>query len=161
VTPLPDESAAVDLTPGHITPMYSVISLYPNFNLMMRDMESWDHLLQRSLKEDNGGLHARDYHIVQAVSPYYMCLPTCSCAWFGSQFGHLRRIFPSDEAKIKSGVVLHLKDTSISTFLPVTDYPIIFICLKKPIHREEGYVIYQFTCDLFSHSPNPESYRHS
>jgi hypothetical protein len=33
----------------------------------------------------------------------------------------------------------------------------MFIRLKKPIHREEGYVIYTFTCDLFSHSPNPES----
>ena len=41
-TLLPDESAAVDLTPSHIAPMYSVISSYPNFNLMMNDMESWD-----------------------------------------------------------------------------------------------------------------------
>jgi hypothetical protein len=85
-----------------------------------------------------------------------MCLPTHPCAWFSSQFGHLGRIFPSDETKIKLGVALCLKDTSISTFLPIADYPIMFICLKKPIHREEGYVIYQFTCDLFSCSPNPE-----
>jgi hypothetical protein len=156
-TLLPDESAAVDLMPGHIMPTYSVILSYPNFNLMMRDMESWDHLLQHSLKEDNGGLHTCDYHVIQAISPYYMCLPTCLCAWFSSRFGHLGRIFPSDETKIKSGVVLHLEDTSISTFLPITNYPIMFICLKKPINCEEGYVIYQFTCDLFSHSPNPES----
>jgi hypothetical protein len=33
----------------------------------------------------------------------------------------------------------------------------MFICLKKPIRREEGYIIYTFTCDLFSCSPNPES----
>jgi hypothetical protein len=33
----------------------------------------------------------------------------------------------------------------------------MFIHLKKPIRREEGYVIYMFTCDLFSCSPNPES----
>ena len=79
------------------------------------------------------------------------------CAWFGSRFGHFGRVFPSDETKIKLGVALRLEDTSISTFLPVADYPIIFICLKKPIHREEGYIIYQFTCDLFSRSPNPES----
>jgi hypothetical protein len=55
------------------------------------------------------------------------------------------------------GVALHLEDISISTFLPITDYPILFIHLKKPICHEEGHVIYQFTCNLFSHSPNPES----
>jgi hypothetical protein len=85
-----------------------------------------------------------------------MCLPTSPCALFSSQFGHFGRVFPSDETKIKSGVVLLLEDTSISTFLPVADYP-MFIHLKKPIHCEEGYIIYQFTCDLFSRSPNPES----
>jgi hypothetical protein len=71
-TLLPDESAAVDLTPSHIAPTYSVVSSYPNFNLMMSDMETWDRLLQRNLKEDNGGLHACDYHPVQSVSMYYM-----------------------------------------------------------------------------------------
>ena len=156
-TLLLDKLAAVDLMPSHVAPTYSVVSYYPNFNLMMNDMESWDCLLQHSLREDNGGLHARDYHPVQSVSPYYMCLPTSPCAWFGSRFGHFRRVFPSDETKIKSGVALHLEDTSILTFLPVADYPIIFIPLNKPICHEEGYVIYQFTCDLFSRSPNPES----
>jgi hypothetical protein len=33
----------------------------------------------------------------------------------------------------------------------------MFIRLNKPIRCEESYVIYTFTCDLFSHSPNPES----
>ncbi|KIM73977.1 hypothetical protein PILCRDRAFT_14794 [Piloderma croceum F 1598] len=139
VTPLPDESAAVDLTPGHLAPTYS------------------DRLLQRSLKEDNGGLHARDYHSVQTVGPFYMCFPTHPCAWFVTGPGHLGRAFPSDETKLQSGVALRLEDSLISTFLPVADYPIIFIRLKKPLRREEGYVIYQFTCDLFSRSPNPES----
>ena len=157
MTPLLDESAAVDLTPSHVAPTYSVVSSYPNFNLMMSDMESWDCLLQHSLKEDNGGLHARDYHPVQSVGPYYMHLPISPCTWFGSQFGHFGRVFPSDETKIKSGVALHLEDTLISTFLPVADYPVMFIRLNKPIHREEGYIIYQFTCNLFSRSPNPES----
>jgi hypothetical protein len=71
-TPLLDESAAVDLTPSHIAPMYSVVSSYPSFNQTIRDMETWDRLLQCNLKGDNGGLHARDYHPVQSVSTYYM-----------------------------------------------------------------------------------------
>jgi hypothetical protein len=83
-TPLPDESAAVNLTPSHIAPTYSVVSSYPNFNLMIRDMETWDHLLQSSLKEDNSGLHACDYHPVQSISTYYMQFPTSPSAWFGS-----------------------------------------------------------------------------
>jgi hypothetical protein len=33
----------------------------------------------------------------------------------------------------------------------------MFIHLNKPIHCEEGYVVYTFTHDLFSRSPNPES----
>ena len=40
VTPLPDELAAVDLMPGHLAPTYSVVSMYPNFDLTLRDMES-------------------------------------------------------------------------------------------------------------------------
>jgi hypothetical protein len=71
-TPLPDESAAVDLMPSHVAPMYSVVSSYPNFNLVISDIEAWDRLLQSSLKEDNGGLHACDYHPVQSISTYYM-----------------------------------------------------------------------------------------
>jgi hypothetical protein len=156
-TPLPDESAAVDLTPSHIVPTYSVVLSYPSFNQMIRDMETWDRLLQCNLKGDNGGLHARNYHPVQSVSTYYMQFPTSPSAWFGSRFGHFGRVYPSDETKIKLGVALRLEDSSISTFLPVADYPVMFIRLKKPIRREEGYVIYTFTCDLFSRSPNPES----
>jgi hypothetical protein len=79
-----------------------------------------------------------------------MHFPTHSCTWFGIGLG-------SDETKLQSGIVLHFKDTSISTFLPITDFPINFIRLKKLIHCEEGYVIYQFTSNLFSCSHNPQS----
>jgi hypothetical protein len=71
-TPFLDKSAAVDLTPSHVAPTYSIVSSYLSFNQMIRDMETWDCLLQRNLKEDNGGLHACDYHPVQSVSTYYM-----------------------------------------------------------------------------------------
>jgi hypothetical protein len=71
-TPLPEESAAVDLMPSHIAPTYSVVLSYPSFNQTIRDMETWDRLLQCNLKEDNGGLHACNYHPVQSVSTYYM-----------------------------------------------------------------------------------------
>jgi hypothetical protein len=47
--------------------------------------------------------------------------------------------------------VLCLKDSSISTFLPVEEYPINFIRLKEPIQCDKGYIIYKFASDIFSH----------
>jgi hypothetical protein len=94
---------------------------------------------------------------IQAVSAYYMQFPTCPCARFVTGPGHLGRAFPSDETKLQSGVALHLEDTSISTLLPVADYPVNLICLEKPIRCEEGYIIYQLTTDLLSCSHNPQS----
>jgi hypothetical protein len=63
--------------------------------------------------------------------------------------GHLRRAFPSDETKLKSGVALCLEDCSISINMLTDKYPIHYIHLKKPIHHERGYVFYEFTSDLF------------
>jgi hypothetical protein len=53
---------------------------------------------------------------------------------------------------------LRLEDPSISTYLPTEEYPINFVRLKKPIQRNRGYVIYEFTSDLFSRyrAPRPE-----
>src|ERR1700733_961976 len=121
-------------------------------------MKLWNRLLQSSLRGGNGGLLASDYTVIQATSPYYMCFPTCPCAWFIAAPGHLRRVLPSDETKLRSGVVLQLEDSAISTYLPVDEYPINFICLGEPICREKGYVIYNFTSNLFLHfrTPRPE-----
>jgi hypothetical protein len=86
-----------------------------------------------------------------------MCFPTSPGTWVGTGFGHLRRAFPSDETKLRSGITLHLEDSSISTFLPVNDFPINFIRLEKAIRREPGYVIYTFISDLFSRTRTPQS----
>jgi hypothetical protein len=54
--------------------------------------------------------------------------------------------------------VLRLKDSAILTYLPVEEYPINFIRLGEPIRCEKGYIIYNFTSDLFSRfrMPQPE-----
>ena len=46
----------------------------------------------------------------------------------------------------------------IGAHLPTEVFPTNLICLKKPIRCDRGYVIYQFTSDLFSlfHIPRPE-----
>src|ERR1700733_6960997 len=113
-------------------------------------MKLWNRLLQSSLRGGNGGLLASDYTVIQATSPYYMRFPTRPCAWFITAPGHLRRVLPSDETKLRSGVALRLKESSILAFPPVEEFPINFIRLGVPIHREKGYVIYNFTSDLFS-----------
>jgi hypothetical protein len=120
-------------------------------------MDFWDCTLQDSCQKKNGGLHAREYLPVQVVSPYRTRIPTSPGAWFGTGFGHLRRAFPSDETKLRSGIALHLEDSSISTFLPVADFPINFIRLEKVIRWEPGYVIYTFISDLFSHTHTLQS----
>src|ERR1700734_515339 len=86
-----------------------------------------------------------------------MCSPTCPCAWFIAAPGHLGRVLPSDETKLRSGVALHFEDSAISTYLPVDEYPINFVHLGEPIRREKGYVIYNFTSDLFSHYRTPRT----
>jgi hypothetical protein len=84
-------------------------------------------------------------------------IPTSPGAWFGTGFGHLGRAFPSDETKLRSGIALRLEDSSISTFLPITGFPINFIRLEKAIFREPGYVIYTFVSNLFSCTHTPQS----
>jgi hypothetical protein len=166
-TPLPDKSAVIDLTPKHTAlidvfeptppddnPSINIIALHSSSNMM----KLWNRLLQSSLRGGNGGLLASDYAVVQATSPYYMRSPTRPCAWFIAAPGHLGRVLPSDETKLRSGVALRLEDSAISTYLPVDEYPINFVRLGEPIRREKGYIIYNFTSDLFSHyrTPRPE-----
>jgi hypothetical protein len=149
-TLLPDESAVIDLTPKHTAlinafertppddnPSFNFIALHSSANMM----KLWNRLIQSSLRGGNGGLLASDYAVIQATSPYYMRSPTRPCAWFIAAPGHLGRVLPSDETKLRSGVALCLEDSAISTYLPVNEYPINFICLGEPIHREKGYVI--------------------
>jgi hypothetical protein len=96
-------------------------------------MKLWNCLLQRGLQEDNGGLQAGDYLTVQAISLFYMQFPTRPCVWFIAEPGCLGRVLPSDETKLRSGLALHLKDSTILTFLPAGKYPINFIRLMEPI----------------------------
>jgi hypothetical protein len=150
-TPLVNKSVVLDLTPDHsTTPTYSLVStppnLNPSFNIIAlysspNMMKLWNHLLQCGLREDNSGLQAGDNVIIQAVSPYYM-QPTHPCIWFIAKPGCLRRVLPSDETKLRSGLVLCLEGSTISTFLPVREYSINSICLKEPIQHDKGYVIY-------------------
>jgi hypothetical protein len=96
-------------------------------------MKLWNHLLQCGLQEDNGGLQAGEYSTVQAISPFYMQFPTRPCIWFIAESGCLGRVLPSDETKLRSGLALRLEDSAVLTFLPISEYPINFICLKEPI----------------------------
>ncbi|KIM76588.1 hypothetical protein PILCRDRAFT_12641 [Piloderma croceum F 1598] len=141
-TPLPDMSDAVDLTPSHTAPINPLISAYTNLN--------------PTSNEENGGLQASDYAVVQATSPFYMRFPTRPRVWFIPSPGCLGRVLPSDKTRLKSGVVLCLEDSSISTYLPVAEYPINFIRLREPIRRDKGYVVYRFTSNLFSRFHTPQ-----
>jgi hypothetical protein len=145
LSPLPDDD----------NPLHDDKKLYPSIKIE----QMWNHVLQTSLKEDNGGLHASDYHIVEAVSPLYIkasIRPNRLDAWFMVGSGRLRRAYPSDETRLRSGVVLRLEDRSISIHMLTDECPIHYIHLKKPIRRERGYIFYEFISDLYSRFRTPQ-----
>ena len=136
-------------------PLHDDEKLYPSTQIE----QMWNCVLQTSLKEDNGGLHASDYHIVEAVSPLYVkasIRPNRLGAWFMVGSGRLGRAYPSDETRLRSGVALHLEDRSISIHMLTDKCPIHYICLKKPICCERGYVFYKFISDLYSRFRTPQ-----
>ncbi|KIM79391.1 hypothetical protein PILCRDRAFT_10511 [Piloderma croceum F 1598] len=92
----------------------------------------WDRILQTNLTEDNSGLHASDYHVVQAVNLFYIKFPTRPCAWFIIDPGYFGRAYSSDKTKPKSGAVLHLEDRTISTNMLTEEYSTHYIHLTKP-----------------------------
>jgi hypothetical protein len=124
-TPVPDKSAGSMLTPpfspkpSETNPSYHIIPLYksPGIKVM------WNHFLQLSLWESNGGLTAKDYLVIHAVSPFYL----------------------KDH---RTGAALHLEDSAISSYLPTEEYPINYVCM--PLWCEKGHIIYEITSDLFS-----------
>jgi hypothetical protein len=126
-TPLPGDPADTDLT----SPLSSVpadLDASPNDEKLYSSTEVeqlWNRILQTSLTEDNGGLHASDYPVVQAVSPFYIKFPTRPCAWFIVKPGHIRRAYPSDVTKLKSGAALRLEDRTISINMLTKECPII------------------------------------
>jgi hypothetical protein len=156
-TPLPDDSAGslmmisspISPIPADDNPLHNNEKLYPSTQIE----QMWNHILQTSLKEDNGGLCTSNYHIVEAVSPLYIkasIRPNHLGAWFMVGSGRLRRAYPSDETKLRSGIVLRLEDCSISINMLTDEHPIHYIHLKKPIRHERGYVFYKFISDLYS-----------
>ena len=159
-TPLPGDSADTNLT-SPLSPVPADLDAPPYEEKLFPSTEVeqlWDRILQTSLTEDNGGLHASDYPVVQAVSPFYIKFPTRPCAWFIVEPGHVGRVYPSDVTKLKSGAALRLEDRTISINMLTEERPIHYIRLIKPIRRDQGYVIYEFTSDLFSRfsTPQPE-----
>jgi hypothetical protein len=72
-TPLPGDSADMDLLSTHDNPSSLLTSVSTDHNLSI-DVEKlyssikikwlWDRILQTNLTEDNGGLHTPNYHII-------------------------------------------------------------------------------------------------
>lgn len=151
-TPAPDESAGNTLAPpfspkpGETDPSYHIIPLYKSPGLEVM----WNRFLQLSLQESNGGLAAKDYLVVHAVSPLYPKDRTGRLAWFVMWPGPAGRITSSSETRLKTGAALRLEDSAISSHLPTEEYPINYVRMKKALWREPGHVIYEITSDLFS-----------
>jgi hypothetical protein len=104
------------------------------------------------------GLTAKDYLVVHAVSPFYLKDHNDRLAWFIMWPGSTGRITSSSETRLRTGATLHLEDSAISSYLPTEEYPINYVCMKKPLWGKKGHIIYEITSDLFSRFryPQPE-----
>jgi len=117
----PDKATFTDLTPLH--KLHSDPSMKRYLVDMLEPMsmhgatpgivDMWNRLLQDHTKEAGDRLHARDYIIVEAVSPYYPLHPTSASAWFVTEPGLAGRNSPSGESRLTTGVALCLKDRTV------------------------------------------------
>jgi len=112
-------------------------------------MDMWNRLLQDHTKEAGDCLHARDYIVVEAVSPYYPLHPTSASAWFVTEPGLAGRNSPSGESRLTTGVALCLEDHTV-TSKTNSEFHVYYCRLGVPISREGGFTFYSTKEHFFS-----------
>jgi len=158
-TPLPGDLADTNWRPhSHQSPLTSM------HHLMKRNSS---HLLKSS---SCGTASSKPVSLrITAVSMHLTTLSSKLSAHFilNSPLAHahgslsslvMSKAYPSDVTKLKSGAALRLEDRTISINMLTEEHPTHYIRLIKSIRRDQGYVIYEFTSDLFScfSTPQPE-----
>jgi hypothetical protein len=79
-------------------------------------IQLWDSFLQDNAKGRNGNFIVTDYHVIRAVSPYYMLHPTKPSAWFVTWPGTAGKDNPSGMSRSITGTLLCLEDSSVCTY---------------------------------------------
>jgi hypothetical protein len=120
----------------------------------------WNCFLQDNTKGRNSNFIVTDYHVVCAVSPYFMPHPTKPSAWFITWPGTAGKDNPSGMSRLITKTPLHLEDFSVCTPTHTLEFHVYHCVLGLPFLRQSGYTFYYtnhhaFTCDTIPHAEDP------
>ena len=165
-TPLPTELPCTDLTlfhsesaPPTVPTGTSAEPLNPMsmFYATVGVIELWDRFLQDNAKGRNGNFIVTDYHVVRAVSPYYMLRPTKPSAWFVTWPGTAGKDNPSGMSRLITGTPLRLEDFSVCTYTRALEFHVYHCVLGLPFLRQGGYTFYYTNHHVFTRDTIPRA----
>jgi hypothetical protein len=168
-TPLPIEPTYTDLTPsqsesappsvpsGTSADSHNPMSMFYALDSIT---QLWDRFLQDNTKGRNSNFHVTDYHIVCAVSPYFMLHPTKPSTWFITWPGTAEKDNPSGMSRLITVTLLHLEDFSVCTHTHTVEFHVYHCILGLPFLCQDGYTFYYFnphvfTCDTIPCTEDP------
>jgi hypothetical protein len=120
-------------------------------------IELWDRFLQDNAKGRNGNFIVTDYHVVRAVSPYYMLRPTKPSAWFVTWPGTAGKDNPSGMSRLITGTPLRLEDFSVCTYTRALEFHVYHCVLGLPFLRQGGYTFYYTNHHVFTRDTIPRA----
>ena len=159
-TPLPTEPTYTNLTPLHSESVPSTVftgtpvnSLNPMsmFCASSDVTQLWNHFLQDNIKGRNNNFHIANYHVVHAVSPYFMLHPTKPSAWFITWPGTTENDNLLSMSRLITGTLLCLKDLSVCTHTHALEFHIYHCVLGLPFLHQGGYTFYYTNSHIFTH----------
>ena len=108
----------------------------------------------------NGNFHVTDYHVVRAISPYFMQHPTKPSAWFITWPGTARKDNPSGMSRLITGTLLRLEDLSICVHTNTVEFHVYHCILGLPFLRQGGYTFYHsnphiLSCETIPRAEDP------
>jgi hypothetical protein len=165
-TPLPTELSCTDLTSFHSESAPPSVPTGTSADLhnpmsMLYALDSvirlWDCFLQDNAKGRNSNFHVTDYHIIRAVSPYFMWHPSKPSAWFITWSGSAGKDNPSGMSWLITGTLLRLEDLTICVHTNAVEFHIYHCVLGLPFLHQGGYTFYHSNPHVLSHETIPHA----
>jgi hypothetical protein len=165
-TPLPTELPCTDLTLFHsesAPPTVPTGTLAEPYNPMLMFyatvsvVQIWDRFLQDNTKGRSGSFHVTEYHVVRAVSPYFMRHPTKPSAWFITWPGSAGKDNPSGMSRLITGTLLRLEDLTVCVHTNAVEFHVYHCVLGLPFLRQGGYTFYYSNPHILSRETIPRA----
>jgi hypothetical protein len=168
-TPLPTELPCTDLTLFHsesAPPSVPTGTSAEPHNLMsmfyttVSVVRLWDHFLQDNANGKNSNFRVTDYHVIRAVSPYFMWHPTKPSAWFITWPGSAGKDNPSGMSRLITETLLRLEDLTVCVHTNTVEFHIYHCVLGLPFLHQGGYTFYYsnphvLSCETIPHTEDP------